>query len=139
MEPCYWSLDQLPGLSHEEITQFHHLEIQNTQQLIAQGHNLQSIQTLATQLKWTPQVVQKWIVLAQLATVPSVNCDYCGILLHAGVASVTQLAQMPIHRLQRQILRLQVATLQRRDLCPSTNTIQQWIQEARLLCSSSKH
>lgn len=43
----------------------------------------------------------------------------CGLLLHAGVISVVQLAQIPTHRVYQQVLRLQVATLQRRDLYPA--------------------
>jgi Domain of unknown function (DUF4332) len=49
------------------------------------------------------------------------------------VASVVQLAATPIYRLHKQILRLQVATMQRRDLCPAVEVVQQWIQQAKLL------
>lgn len=35
------------------------------------------------------------------------------------------------HRLHQQILRFQVATMQRRDLCPSVEQISLWIQQAR--------
>jgi len=57
-------------------------------------------------------------------------------LLHAGICSVTQLAQTPAHKLHQQILRLQVATLQRRDLCPHVEEVAGWIKQARMLVVS---
>ncbi|WP_143874578.1 DUF4332 domain-containing protein, partial [Nostoc linckia] len=37
------------------------------------------------------------------------------------------------HRLHKQILRLQVATMQRRDLCPAIELVERWSQEARMV------
>ena len=77
----------------------------------------------------------KWVALADLARIPSVGCQYCGVLLHVGIISVGQLAQTPLPRLHQQILQLQVATTQRRDLCPSRSEMQVWINQARSLAS----
>jgi predicted flap endonuclease-1-like 5' DNA nuclease len=82
------------------------------------------------------QYVNKWVALADLARVPGIGCQYCGLLLHAGICSVTQLAQTPAHKLHQQILRLQVATLQRRDLCPHVEEVAGWIKQARMLVVS---
>ena len=57
------------------------------------------------------------------------------LLLHAGVASPAQLAEMPVERLHQQILRLHVATMQRNDLTPSVDRVQKWIQDAKLVIS----
>ncbi|MGH2413501.1 MAG: DUF4332 domain-containing protein [Microcystaceae cyanobacterium] len=38
-----------------------------------------------------------------------------------------------MHRLHQQILRFQVATMQRQDLCPPVEVVQKWVQEARSL------
>jgi hypothetical protein len=73
--------------------------------------------------------------MANLARIPSVGCQYCGLLLHAGVASADQLAQMPVELLHQQILKLHVATMQRNDLTPSVDRVQKWIQQARLVRS----
>ncbi|MEO0969399.1 MAG: DUF4332 domain-containing protein, partial [Cyanobacteria bacterium J06639_18] len=75
--------------------------------------------------------VNKWVALADLARIPSVGLQYCGLLLHAGVVSAAHLATIPPYRLHKQILRLQVATMQRRDLCPAVEEVQQWIQQAK--------
>jgi hypothetical protein len=77
--------------------------------------------------------VNKWVVLAGLARVPSVGTQYCGILLHSGVISVAQLAQTPTHRLHRQVMRLQVATLHNRNLCPAVELVQQWSHQAQAM------
>lgn len=66
-----------------------------------------------------------------MACLPSVGCKYCGLLLHSGISSISQLTQIPVYRLQKQILRLQVGMMQRRDLCPTVAEVQQWIQEAQ--------
>ncbi len=71
--------------------------------------------------------------MADLARIPSVGTQYCGLLLHAGIGSVAQLAEVPTHRLHQQIMRLQVATMQRRDLCPAIELVQQWSQQAKIV------
>ncbi|ABW31255.1 conserved hypothetical protein [Acaryochloris marina MBIC11017] len=57
----------------------------------------------------------------------------CGLLLHAGVGSTEQLAQMTAERLHRQLLRLHVAMLGRNSLCPTVAEVTQWIFQARRL------
>ena len=46
---------------------------------------------------------------------------------------VKQLSQTPIHRLHSQIMRLHVATMQSKDLCPSVEIVKQWVMEAKLV------
>jgi len=101
--------------------------------LLEQGKTVQEKLMLATKLQVHIQYVNKWVALADLARIPSVGTQYCGLLLHAGIASVIQLANTPPHRLHQQILRLQVATLQRRDLCPAVEQVQKWIGQAKLI------
>jgi Domain of unknown function (DUF4332) len=129
-----WSIDQLPGLSAEDQARLTAAGIHTTLQLIQQGRTPEKRGILASQLQIHIQHVNKWVALADLARIPGVGCRYCGLLLHAGVASPTQLAQTPLYRLHRQILRLQVTNLQRRDLCPTYGEIEQWSQQARSLC-----
>jgi Domain of unknown function (DUF4332) len=40
---------------------------------------------------------------------------------------------MPAHKIHQQLLKLHVATLQRRDLCPDLAQVQGWIKQARVL------
>ncbi|MGF1539517.1 MAG: DUF4332 domain-containing protein [Pleurocapsa sp.] len=133
MNPAYWSIDKLPGLkpSEQDLLKAH--GITNTQQLLVKARNLQAQEHLAIQLKLKLNYVKKWAALADLARVPSVGCQYCGLLLHSGIISVSQLAVTPFHRLHRQILRLQVATLSRKDLAPAVKDVKQWVEEAKLL------
>lgn len=130
---CDWPLDQLPGLSEQDRKQLNTAGITNTGELLKKTYTLNHRQALANHLQIQIQYVNKWVALADLARLPSVGCEYCGLLLHAGVGSVNQLAQMPIQRLYQQVMRLQVATMQRRDLCPSVDMVQRWIQQAQLL------
>ncbi|WP_414754995.1 DUF4332 domain-containing protein [Anabaena sp. CCY 9910] len=128
-----WPIEQLPGLSQEEQSRLQNYGIQTTGGLVKHGKTLESRLALASKLQVHLQYVNKWIALADLARIPSVGTQYCGLLLHAGVGSVAQLAQIPTHRLHKQILRLQVATLQRRDLCPAIELVQQWSQQANIV------
>ena len=130
---CNWSVDKLPGLSVEEQSQLQSCGIANTVTLVQQGKTPKDRLILARKLHIHLQYVNKWVALADLARIPSVGLQYCGLLLHAGIASVAQLATIPPHRLHKQILRLQVATMQRRDLCPAVEEVQQWIQQAKTL------
>lgn len=133
MGPCDWPIEQLPGLTPQDKSQLQECGIATTGQLIRKAGTPATRQGLANRLQIHIQHINKWVVLADLARIPSVGCQYCGLLLHAGVGSVSQLAQMPVQRLHQQILRLQVATMQRRDLCPSVGEVEKWIQQARLL------
>jgi Domain of unknown function (DUF4332) len=128
-----WPIEQLPGLSHEEQSQLQNCGIDTTVALVKQGKTLEARLALANKLQIHLQYVNKWMALADLARIPSVGVQYCGLLLHAGIGSVTQLAQTPTHRLHQQIMRLQVATMQRRDLCPAIELVQQWSQQAKIV------
>ena len=132
MQPRYWSIDKLPGLPENEQKLLRTLGVATTQDLLNKTNTPQAKQNLASLLQINIKYVNKWVALADLAQLPSVGCQYCGLLLHAGIASVRQLAQTPIHRLHPQIMRLHVATMQRKDLCPSVDLVKQWIQEAML-------
>ena len=127
------AIEHLPGLSESDCAKLQQQGITTTGQLLKQANSRQSQQALANQLQIKAQYVQKWVALADLARVPSIDYEYCGLLLHAGITSVKQLTQTPTHKLHQQILRLQVATMQRRDLCPTVDQVAAWIQQAREL------
>ena len=128
-----WPIEQLPGLSKINQEQLKSLGINNTQDLLKITKTKENKQHLANQLKCQLQLINKWAALADLARVPSVGCDYCGLILHSGIISVDQLSQTSVSFLHQQILKLQVATLQRIDLCPSPDVVKTWINEARTI------
>ena len=136
IQSCSWSIEQLAGLSKENQLQLLELGIKTTGELLQIANTPTARLELANRLQLHIQYINKWVALADLARIPSVGCQYCGLLLHAGIASVSQLAQTPIHRLHPQILRLQVATMQRKDLCPSVEQVQQWIKQAIIAVST---
>ena len=128
-----WPIEQLPGLSKINQEQLKSLGINNTQDLLKITKTKENKQHLANQLKCQLQLINKWAALADLARVPSVGCDYCGLILHSGIISVDQLSQTSVSFLHQQILKLQVATLQRKDLCHSPDVVKTWINEARTI------
>lgn len=130
-----WPIEHLPGLTNENQSQLEECGITTTEQLIRMTKTPAAKVLLAHQLQINTQNLSKWVAMADLARIPSVGCQYCGLLLHAGVASAAQLAQMPVERLHQQILRLHVATMQRNDLTPSVDRVQQWILQAKLVKS----
>jgi predicted flap endonuclease-1-like 5' DNA nuclease len=134
-QPRDWSIEQLPGLSAQEQSKLQEIGITTTGQLLSKAKTRQAKQALASRLQIKDQYVNKWVALADLARIPSIGCRYCGLLLHAGISSAAQLAQTPAHKLHQQILRLQVATMQRRDLCPPVDEVAGWIRQARVLIS----
>jgi hypothetical protein len=126
-----WPLDRIPGLNVEDCRKFQLAGLLTTAHLLKQTRTLPQRQQLAAQLRMPERWVRKWTALAEFSELPSIGCQYCGLLLHAGVASIAQLAEMQTHTLHRQVLRLQVTFLQRRDLCPSPGLVAQWISEAQ--------
>lgn len=136
IKAAYWKIEQLPGISSQEVAQLRSVNILNTQILLEHTETEERVVTLAARLNLGSQYVTKWHVLADLARIPSVGCYYCGLLLHVGVISIPQLIESHADRLHQQILRLQVATMQRKDLCPPVDLVQQWIREGRSLLVS---
>ena len=134
MKSLYWSIDCLPGLQQPEQELLKAHGVNNTQQLLSRGNGLAAQQKLAIELKLNLQYIKKWIALADLARVPSIGCQYCGLVLHSGIASVVQLTQTPFPRLHRQVVRLQVATLRQKGTPPSVAQVKQWVEEAKLIC-----
>jgi AraC-like DNA-binding protein len=127
-----WPLCDLPGLSAQDYQKLYDVEIESTVDLLRRTQTLAKQRHLAEKLQLSDRWVRKWMALAELSHLKSVGCQYCGLLLHAGVTSVAQLSAMSPSTLHRQILRLQVSTLTRRDLCPNAGVVMQWIQEAKL-------
>ncbi|BAQ59638.1 hypothetical protein GM3708_43 [Geminocystis sp. NIES-3708] len=95
--------------------------------------NSQKQQELALKIGVNHKNILKWIVLADLSRLESVGSEYCGLILHSGILSTAQLSQITASQLHRQVLRLQVATLRRKDLCPSLSLVQTWIKEAKIM------
>lgn len=126
-----WAIEDLPGLSDHDCSKLQSLDITTTGQLLQKTRTPQLRQVLASQLQVKDNYVNKWVALADLARIPGIGCRYSGLLLHAGICSVAQLAQTPAYKLHRQILRLQVAMLRRRDLCPQVDVVAGWIKQAQ--------
>ena len=132
-----WPIEQLPGLSEVEKAKLQQAEILSTADLLKLTQSPTQRQALSKQLGVHLKYVGKWAALADLARVPGVGCDYCGLLLHSGISSVATLAGASAHRLHPQVMRLYVATLRRRDLTPTASQVAQWIARARHLTGPS--
>jgi predicted flap endonuclease-1-like 5' DNA nuclease len=128
-----WAIADLPGLSATEQQQLQAQGIQTTFHLLNKTRSAAEVQRLATQLQIPTRFVKKWVALADLARIPSVGCQYCGVLIHVGILSVHQLAQMSAPQVQRQILRLQVTLIQTTSQCPTVGQVSVWIIQAKQL------
>ncbi len=131
MQGKNWPIAQLPRFHEQARLHLEQLGITTTQQLLLKAQTPQGKEQIAQQLDEKPQQVSKWIIMADLARIPSVGCQYCGLLLHGGISSIAQLSQMSPQKLHQQILRLHVKLFQRRDYCPSVAMVQTWIQQAK--------
>ncbi|MEM8505711.1 MAG: DUF4332 domain-containing protein [Cyanobacteria bacterium P01_D01_bin.1] len=130
-----YPIGQLPGLTKSQLHQLNSLGISTTFDLLRQGNSLAQRQQLSTQLSTNIKHINKWTALANLARIPGVGCQYCGLLLHAGVSTPSQLATMTVQRLHPQLLRLQVQLFRRADLAPDTSMVASWIRQAQQMMS----
>jgi hypothetical protein len=128
-----WAIHQLPGLNSEHCDLLKAAGIQTTLELLRYCQTPVQRQALATRLQVHLQHVNKWVALADLARIPAIGCQYCGLLLHAGISSPAQLAHSSLPKLHQQLLKLQVSMMQRQDLCPPVDQVAYWIQQARLI------
>ncbi|NBD17860.1 MAG: DUF4332 domain-containing protein [Cyanobacteria bacterium] len=136
MQGKSWPIANLPRLDESTRSRLEALGIHTTQDLLQKAQTAVEKSAIAQQLQLKPQQINKWLIMADLARVESVGCEYCGLLLHAGIASISQLSQMHPQKLHRQILRLQVSLFKRKDCCPPVETVQKWIIDARQLARS---
>jgi hypothetical protein len=135
MAPQTYPLADLPGMPPDCAEQLSALGLTHTDQLCRLGQSTQRCQALAAKLKIPQRYIKKWVVLSALAQVPTVGCQYNGLLLHVGISSVEQLANSSSQLLYPRIQRLYVATMQRSDICPSADQVTTWIHHARLILS----
>lgn len=125
-----WDIADLPGLSASDRDRLRAIGICSTFDLVRQTQTPNQRQAIAAALNLHLQHLTRWAALADLSRIPAVGCQYCGLLLHAGISSPKQLAQTPLPRLHRQLMKLHVAMMQRQDLCPPLEQVMVWIQQA---------
>lgn len=128
-------ITDLPGLSQPQIEQLSAIGISTTFDLLRQGNSLKQRQHLSQKLQTNVKHINKWAALANLARIPSVGCQHCGLLLHAGVSTPQQLATMSVQQLHPQLLRLQIQLFNRADLAPNLAQVSGWIQQAQAMVS----
>ena len=128
------AIDQLPGLSAKDCQNLKDHSITTTLALLQKaGSSRPQKEALAIDLGIKFQLLNKWLVFADLARIPAVGCQHCGLIVHSGICSIEQLAQTPLGQLHKQIMKFQVQNLRRADLCPSLEEMSIWIEQAQLL------
>lgn len=127
------AIKDLPGINTLDVKKLEMEGIKTNIDLLKKTIDSEKQQQLANKLQVNLKLLKKWIALADLSRLQSINHRYCGLILHSGIICTQQLSKVDAPTLHRQILRLQVATLKRKDLCPSLSLIQQWIKEAKKL------
>lgn len=129
-----FTLEQLPGLSAKDCKKLQDYGITTTHTLLQKaGRTKAQKEAVAIALNIRFQLLMKWVAFADLARIPAVNCQHCGLIVHSGIISLEQLAQTPLDKLHRQIMRLQIQNLQRADLCPTIGEMSVWIKQAQQL------
>ncbi|MEL6938029.1 MAG: DUF4332 domain-containing protein [Cyanobacteria bacterium J06598_1] len=126
-------IESLPGLTSAQVAALNNCDIATTFDLLRQGNSLPQRQQLSARLNTNIKYINKWTALANLARIPGVGCQHCGLLLHAGVSTPQQLAGMSVQRLHPLLRRLQVQLLNRADLAPDTAQVATWIQQAKTM------
>ena len=126
-----WDIQELPGIGEADLKALQSIGIHDTFTLLQRGSSTAKRQSLAAQLAIHIQHITKWIALANLARIPGVGAEYCGLLLHAGISSPNQLSQMSPQLLYRQVSKLQVQMLRSVKKCPDVSLVDTWIRTAQ--------
>ena len=133
LNQTYWSIDKLPGISQKDQNLLISNGIHTTKDLLAKVRTTQDKYALANKLQINLKYINKWSALADLARIPAVGWQHCGAILHSGVGSVAQLKQTHWGKLHSHIKRLYVANTRNKNLSPSVEQVQKWIEQAKLL------
>ena len=131
LPPSYWPIARLPGLKSLDIEQLQRAGVETTEDLLHVAARADLKQKLAAQLHIKLERINRWVAMADLARVPAVGCEHCGLLLHAGVIATRQLAGAVTPQLHRQVQRLHVATLRNTRACPTVSDVGLWIAQAK--------
>ncbi len=127
-----WPLSRIPGISAADQAALQQQGIESTQQLLDRCPTLTQQQALSSQLNIPLRFIRKWVALSDLAQLPAVGPEGCGLLLHAGIVSVEQLAQGSPQMLHRTLCRLQVRSTGQRSHSLSFAQVSGWIRQAQL-------
>ena len=92
LSPSYWPIDRLPGLKQLDVDRLQDAGIATTEALLHVAAQKDGKRVLSQQLKTKQERINRWVAMADLARVPAVGCEYCGVLLHAGTIATVQLA-----------------------------------------------
>lgn len=131
--PAELPLSQIAAINPEDALLLEQQGIVTNLDLLGYAGRHSERPLLAEQLAVTVQQVNRWVILADLARVPSVGATYCDFLLQMGICSTVQLARTPMEDLQRTVSRFQMPILQQAELCPDMGLIATWIGQARQL------
>ncbi|BAQ64510.1 DUF4332 domain-containing protein [Geminocystis sp. NIES-3709] len=123
----------LPGISPIDVKNLKSLGINTNFALLQCTIDRQKQEELALKMGVNVKNILKWTALADLSRLESVGSKYCGLILHSGILSCSELSQASTFKLHRQIVRLQVGTLRNKDLCPPLSLVHTWIKEAKTL------
>ncbi|MEL7083513.1 MAG: DUF4332 domain-containing protein [Cyanobacteria bacterium P01_A01_bin.3] len=130
LSPSYWPIERLPGLKRLDVEHLKAVGIATTEAMLHVAAGQDGKRALAQQLHLKQERINRWVAMADLARVPAVGCEYCGLLLHAGTISTQQLASAAAPQLHRHIQRLHVATLRNARACPTVSDVGLWIAQA---------
>ena len=133
LSPSYWPIARLPGLKSMDIEQLQGAGVKTTADLLHIAARGDRKQELAAQLNIKLERINRWVAMADLARVPAVGCEHCGLLLHSGIIDTRQLADAATPQLHRQVQRLHVATLRNTRACPTVSDVGLWIAQAKRL------
>ncbi|MGY6529079.1 MAG: DUF4332 domain-containing protein [Cyanobacterium sp.] len=125
------AIAQLPGIHPLDVKQLQSEGISTNIDLLKKTTSEEKKQLLARNTGLNIKLLSKWVALSNLACAQSIGTKYCGLLLHAGIPSLHHLSTTSAPQLHRQVMRLQVSTFKRKDLCPSISLVEQWIQDAK--------
>ncbi len=133
IKESYWSINKLPGISQKDQSLLITNGIHTTKDLLTNVRTIEDKYALANKLQINLKYINKWSALADLARVPAVGWQYCGVLLHSGIGSVRQLKQVSLGKLYSHLKRFYVASVRSKDLSPSVEQVKKWIEQAKLL------
>ncbi|TYQ28742.1 DUF4332 domain-containing protein [Pseudanabaena sp. UWO311] len=132
-----FAIELLPGLNAEDCNNLKKKGVTTTHALLQKaGRSKAQKEALAIALGVRVQLLTKWLAFADLAQIPAVGCQHCGVIVHSGIVSLEQLSQTPLDKLHKHIMRLQVQNFNRADLCPDISEMSIWIKQAQQLIAA---
>lgn len=123
---------ELQGVGTAFARRLSDIDIMTTQELLQRGQDSEQRDSLATALQLKPEVIERWVSMADFLRLRGVLGPAAELIACAGLKQVSELTELSIPELQRRIETACSELLHCQEIPPRA-TLERWVRQAQTL------